>query len=178
MLSRPIEIELFRAGNLPPVEHDPARLADVERRRDLVFRLVKKYGGSIAAAQETGREARAELSLLDSAALDLRELDESVAMAEAALTDAAKALTKARHKAASRLEREVEAQFPGLGLEDGRFHVVLAPRTEIGAAGAELERQVLAEARAGSLGRRTLAGDAGAQDDPRRCGPRADAHLR
>ncbi len=119
------------------VEHDPARLAEVERRRDLVFRLVKKYGGSISAAQETGREARAELSLLDSAALDLRELDESVATADAALTDAAKALTKARHKAASRLEREVEAQFPGLGLEDGRFHVVLALRAEIGAAGAE-----------------------------------------
>ena len=119
------------------VEHDPARLAEVERRRDLVFRLVKKYGGSIAAAAETGRDARAELSLLDSAALDLRELDERVSAAEATLRDAAAALSKARQKAASRLERDVEAQFPGLGLEDGRFHVVLAPRAETGAAGAE-----------------------------------------
>ncbi len=119
------------------IEHDPARLADVERRRDLIFRLVKKYGGSIAAALETGREARAELSLLDSAALDLRELDESVATAEAALREAAVALSRARQKAASKLAREVEAQFPGLGLEDGKFHVALAARAETGAMGAE-----------------------------------------
>jgi len=122
---------------LETVEHDPARLADVERRRDLIFRLVKKYGGAIAAVLETGRDARAELALLDSAALDLRELDAAVAAAVAALRDSAAALSTARRKAASRLEREVEAQFPGLGLDDGRFHVMLAPRPETGAAGAE-----------------------------------------
>ncbi|MHB8839376.1 MAG: DNA repair protein RecN, partial [Gemmatimonadaceae bacterium] len=66
------------------VEHDPARLADVERRRDLIFRLLKKYGGTVGAVLETGRDARAELSLLDSAALDLRELSEEAATAEAA----------------------------------------------------------------------------------------------
>jgi DNA repair protein RecN (Recombination protein N) len=119
------------------VEHDPARLADVERRRDLLFRLTKKYGGTIAAVLETGREARAELSLLDSAALDLRELSESAAAAEAAVHEAARALSKARQKAASRLAKEVEAQFPGLGLEDGRFHVSLTARPEVGATGAE-----------------------------------------
>ncbi len=119
------------------VERDPARLADVERRRDLVFRLVKKYGGTIAAVLATGREARAELSLLDSATLDLRELAEGETTAEAALVEAATALSKLRHKAATRLAREVDAQFPGLGLEDGRFHVTLAARTEPGAVGAE-----------------------------------------
>src|SRR5690606_38106815 len=31
------------------VEHDPARLDEVERRRDLIFKLSKKYGGSIEA---------------------------------------------------------------------------------------------------------------------------------
>ncbi|MHB8839162.1 MAG: DNA repair protein RecN, partial [Gemmatimonadaceae bacterium] len=47
------------------------------------------------------------------------------------------ALSKARHKSASRLAREVEAQFPGLGLDDGRFQVALTPRAEPGAVGAE-----------------------------------------
>jgi DNA repair protein RecN (Recombination protein N) len=119
------------------VEHDPDRLAEVERRRDLVFRLVKKYGGSIAAALETGREARAELSLLDSASLDLRELEARVSAASSALAEAARSLSKARQKAASALAQQVEAQFPGLGLADGKFHVVLAPRADIGAVGAE-----------------------------------------
>jgi DNA repair protein RecN (Recombination protein N) len=119
------------------VEHDPNRLAEVDRRRDVLFRLLKKYGGTVASALETGREARAELSLLDTAALDLRGLEESVATADAALRAAAAALTKMRQKAASRLAKEVEAQFPGLGLEDGRFQVVLTARDEPGAAGAE-----------------------------------------
>jgi len=119
------------------IEHDPARLAELERRRDLVFRLVKKYGGSIASVLETGREARAELALLDTAALDLRELDARVSAAVAALQEAAAGLTTARRQAASLLEQQVEAQFSGLGLAEGRFHVVLAPRAEIGAVGAE-----------------------------------------
>ena len=119
------------------VEHDPGRLSEVERRRDLIFRLLKKYGGSVGAALETGREARAELALLDSAALDLRELDAAVGAAEVSLRDAAAALTTLRKKAAARLAREVDAQFPGLGLDDGRFHVVLAERAEPLATGAE-----------------------------------------
>ena len=119
------------------IEHDPARLAELERRRDLVFRLVKKYGGSIASVLETGREARAELALLDTAALDLRELDARVSAAVAALQEAAAGLTTARRQAASLLEQQVEAQFSGLGLAEGRFHVVLASRAEIGAVGAE-----------------------------------------
>lgn len=119
------------------VEHDPNRLAEVDRRRDVLFRLMKKYGGTVASALETGREARAELSLLDTAALDLRGLEESVATADAALRATAAALTKVRQKAASRLAKEVEAQFPGLGLEDGRFQVVLTARDEPGAVGAE-----------------------------------------
>lgn len=119
------------------VEHDPARLAEVDRRRDVVFRMIKKYGGTIASAIETGREARAELALLDSAALDLRELDAAVTSAEGALREAAESLSTSRQKAASKLARQVEAQFPALGLADGTFHVTLAPRADVGAMGAE-----------------------------------------
>ncbi len=119
------------------IEHDPARLAELERRRDLVFRLVKKYGGSVAAVLATGHEARAELALLDSAGLDLRDLDARVAAADAALRDAAKGLTKSRTQAAALLAKQVEAQFPGLGLAEGKFHVLLTPRADLGAVGAE-----------------------------------------
>ncbi len=119
------------------VEHDPARLAEVDRRRDVVFRMIKKYGGTIASAIETGREARAELALLDSAALDLRELDAAVTSAEGALREAAESLSTSRQKAASKLARQVEAQFPALVLADGTFHVTLAPRADVGAMGAE-----------------------------------------
>lgn len=119
------------------VEHDPTRLADVEKRRDLIFRLVRKYGGTVAAVLETGRAAREELLLLDSAPLDLREREAQAAAAQEALTESAAALTAMRTKAAARLAQEVESQLPGLGLEHGRFLVSLIPLADSGANGAE-----------------------------------------
>jgi DNA repair protein RecN (Recombination protein N) len=119
------------------IENDPARLEVVERRRDLIFRLIKKYGGSIAATIETGRTARAELDLLDTAALDLRGLDERVSAAENALDAAAAKLSAKRRTAAAKLAKAVEALLPELGMPDGKFVVTLVPREEIAATGAE-----------------------------------------
>jgi DNA repair protein RecN (Recombination protein N) len=119
------------------VENDPARLEVVERRRDLIFRLVKKYGGSVAAAIETGWAARAELDLLDTAALDLRGLNARVSAAEENVAATAAKLSTKRRAAATKLSKAVEAQLPELGMPDGKFSVTLVPRTEIGTTGAE-----------------------------------------
>jgi len=43
------------------VDLDPARLADVERRRDLLYSLTKKYGPTLADVIDAGSRARAEL---------------------------------------------------------------------------------------------------------------------
>ncbi len=119
------------------VEHDPARLDEVERRRDLLFRLMKKYGGSLDAVMRTGKEARAELDLLDTASLDLRGLEARVRETRDALDRAATALTKKRSAAARALAKAVEARLPDLGMPDGRFLVELRTREAPGATGAE-----------------------------------------
>jgi DNA repair protein RecN (Recombination protein N) len=127
------EAEAYAEG----VEHDPARLDEVERRRDLLFRLMKKYGGSLEAVLRTGREARAELDLLDTASLDLRGLEQRVSDTEAALQRAAASLTAMRTRAAAALAKAVEARLPDLGMPDGRFSVQLTTRAEPGPHGAE-----------------------------------------
>jgi DNA repair protein RecN (Recombination protein N) len=119
------------------IEHDPARLDEVERRRDLIFRLTKKYGGSIATVLATGRESRAELDLLDTAGLDLRGLETRVQDAEHAFGEAAARLSAKRRSAASALAGAVEARLPDLGMPDGRFFVELVPRAEASVHGAE-----------------------------------------
>ncbi|MBA3853892.1 MAG: DNA repair protein RecN [Gemmatimonas sp.] len=119
------------------VEHDPARLSEVDARRDLLFRLMKKYGGSIDAVMRTGKDARAELDLLDTAGLDLRGLEQRVQETDAALQRAAAALSKKRAAAATALAKAVEARLPDLGMPDGRVLVHLATREAIGASGAE-----------------------------------------
>jgi DNA repair protein RecN (Recombination protein N) len=127
------ELEAYEEG----VELDPARLAEVERRRDLLFRLTKKYGPVIADVLETAQRARSELELVDSAAFDIRQLTERERVAAKRLADEAMALTALRHAAADRLARAVDQVLPDLGIPDGRFSATLTPRAEIGASGAE-----------------------------------------
>jgi DNA repair protein RecN (Recombination protein N) len=119
------------------VDLDPARLSEVQRRRDLIFRLTKKYGPSLEAVAETARTARAELDLVDSGELDLRQLERRREQAVGALAGAAEELTTLRRDAASRLAAEVDAILPELGMPDGRLDVSMRPRAEIGAVGAE-----------------------------------------
>ena len=119
------------------VDLDPERLAEVQQRRDALFRLVKKYGPTLDAVIETGRQSRRELDLVDSAAFDIRQLERREAEARVHLDAAAAALTAARANAADRLARAVDEVLPDLGLPDGHLAVALDRRDTPGPAGAE-----------------------------------------
>lgn len=119
------------------VELDPARLDEVRRRRDLLFRLTKKYGASLSEVIETGRAARAELDLVDSAGLDLRMLEEREREAQRALEERASTLTAMRKEASTRLGAAVDEVLPDLGMPDGHFFAALLPCRELGPDGAE-----------------------------------------
>ena len=119
------------------VDLDPARLAEVQRRRDLIFRLTKKYGPSLEAVAETARLARSELDLVDGGSLDLRQLEQRRRDVQQTLETAARELTALRRDAAARLAAEVDAVLPELGMPDGRLDVNVRARDEIGAVGAE-----------------------------------------
>ena len=127
------ELEEYEAT----VELDPDRLDEVRRRRDLIFRLTKKYGGTLGAVSDTGSKARAELDLLESADLDLRTLERREAEAAARLAEGAVELSALRRSAATRLARAVDDVLPSLGMSDGHFDATLVPLAETGPAGAE-----------------------------------------
>jgi DNA repair protein RecN (Recombination protein N) len=119
------------------LDSDPERLSEVDRRRDQISRVTRKHGGTVEATLGVLRDARAELDVLDTAALDLRGLTDREASVRAGLASRAAALTKARQKAGKKLASEVERLLPDLGLPGGRFHVHLEPVPEITASGAE-----------------------------------------
>ncbi len=119
------------------IDSDPARLAEVERRRDVLYRLTQKYGPGIADVLRAHDEAKQELDLLDTADLDLQALSERRAAAERELEDAAKALSAKRAKAAARLAGTVEELLPGLGMPDGKFSVAVEPLPGATASGAD-----------------------------------------
>lgn len=119
------------------VELDPERLAEAQRRRDVVFRLLKKYGPALSDVFGQATAAREELRMVDDAELDLRRLHDELQVAQEAFSTAASALTAARRRTAQHLADTVSAQLPALGLPEGRFLVALPPRDEPGATGNE-----------------------------------------
>jgi DNA repair protein RecN (Recombination protein N) len=127
------ELEEYEAS----IDLDPSRLNEVRARRDLLFRLTKKYGATLADVIETGRRTREELDLVDSAGLDLRHLETREREARARLEERAAALTGLRQVAADRLAACVDQLLPDLGMPDGHLGVRLTPNAEISLNGAE-----------------------------------------
>ncbi|HET8623163.1 MAG TPA: DNA repair protein RecN [Gemmatimonadales bacterium] len=119
------------------VQEDPARLAEVERRRDVIQRLAHKHGGGIAEILEVRRHAADELDLLDTADVDLRAMAARRAAAQAALVAAASGLSGKRRAGAERLASAVNRLLPRLGLSGGRMSVECALLSEPGRYGAE-----------------------------------------
>ena len=107
------------------IEHSPARLAEVETRRDVLGRLKQKYGATIEAVLETLAGAGDELNILDTADLDLEVLEAKRSAAAAALDNACDRLSAKRESAAGRLTRAVDKLFPALGLAGGRVTIEL-----------------------------------------------------
>jgi DNA repair protein RecN (Recombination protein N) len=119
------------------VELDPERLAGVRARRDLIFRLSKKYGGTLADVISAGAEAQAELDLVDSAEFDVAQLRRQEMESTERLRTAASRLTSLRKRAAAAIGKAVTAELPQLGMDSGRFIVALTSRDDISPQGAE-----------------------------------------
>jgi DNA repair protein RecN (Recombination protein N) len=119
------------------VEHDPARLDEIRRRQDLIFRLKTRFGPELADVIETGRRARVQLELLDTADFERRALEKEVGAVRAELEEVAGKLSAMRREAAARLAAEIVALLPELGLGGGHFEVHLQELPQIGPAGAE-----------------------------------------
>jgi len=120
------------------IDLDPDRLAAVERRRDLLYRLKQKYGPEMDDVLRTGEQAQQELDLLDTADTDLEEIAEQLADAERELEAAAGRLTEKRQKAGVRLDKAVNKLLPGLGMSQGKFEVQLRPADRINTSGGDV----------------------------------------
>jgi DNA repair protein RecN (Recombination protein N) len=119
------------------VDLDPERLSGVRARRELIFRLSKKYGGTLADVISTGAQAQAELDLVDSAEFDVAQLRKQESDTAERLRAAAVRLSALRKRAATAISKAVSAELPQLGMDSGRFTVALTPRSDISPQGAE-----------------------------------------
>lgn len=119
------------------VEHDPARLDRLQRRRDVLFRLKSKYGATIEEVLETARTAREELDIMEGSSFERKALEKRRDAALERAVEVAARLSEGRESAAGRLSEEIKDVLPGLGLEGARFQVMLSPLETPGPYGAE-----------------------------------------
>ena len=104
---------------------DPDRLREIDDRLDAVGKLKRKYGDSAEAI--AAYRARLASTVDQIARHDeiVAELEARTAGAADAAGEAALALAEARAAAARRLERLIQTELRGLGMEHARFRVGL-----------------------------------------------------
>jgi len=134
--------DLSRYGD--SIRSDPGRLAEVEERLFLMSRLSRKHGGSLADVIARGAAMRHDLAEIGSFEDGLQARREAVAAAEARAGAAAEALSASRRRAASGLEKRVNAVLGDLALGTAKLPVSLEARDELSAAGAERVRFLFA----------------------------------
>ena len=104
---------------------DPERLEQIDARLDAIARLKRKYGESVAAILAHRQDAAAALDRIIRHDAIAEETERAVADAAAAAGREAAALSEQRTRGAERLERLVQKEIRGLGMEHGRFRVAL-----------------------------------------------------
>ena len=115
---------------------DAERLAELERRLDVVLALRKKYGGSVEAALARLEELKQRQKELADAAGTEAKLGEELDAATRQHRQACAKLTEGRKKTAPRFAKEVTDQLRGLGFAQSRLEAQMQPQ-EAGGDGAE-----------------------------------------
>lgn len=153
------------------IQASPEHLAQIEDRLALLDRLKRKYGPTLNDVVEFGADAARKLSEVENKDEILRQLRADLAKAAEDYLRQARALSQARHQAARKLQKIVEAQINDLAMkstfrieitsseEEGKWsasgfdHVVYLIATNPGepmkpleqiASGGELSRVMLA----------------------------------
>ncbi len=119
---------------------DPGRLAEVDERLDLLARLKRKHGGTIAAVIEHANRCRSERERLASTADQSERLERELDGVEGELERIAAALGERRRTGAAGLSQSVREQFAGLAMPDASFEARIDSLEEIGPKGSEAVR--------------------------------------
>ncbi|MFA6599747.1 MAG: DNA repair protein RecN [Candidatus Omnitrophota bacterium] len=93
---------------------DPARLAEIEKKLDLLEHLKRKYGGSFANVLEFYREAKAKYDRLIDTAVTRRDIEMKMKSLVPQLDALASKLSQKRRKAAELLKRTIESELKDL----------------------------------------------------------------
>jgi DNA repair protein RecN (Recombination protein N) len=107
------------------VDVDPARLAELEERLNLIHSLKRKYGATLAEVIAFGDQARTSLHALESRDAELARINTALEKLGAELYHTGKKLSAARQLVIPRLAKAVSQQLNDLGFKQSQFSVAI-----------------------------------------------------
>lgn len=120
---RDLQTELSRYAD--KVDVDPARLAELDERLNLIHSLKRKYGATLAEVIAFGAEAKTKLQALESRDAELARLNAALTKLDAELTKAGKKLSAERKKVIPQLAKAAAKQLADLGFKQSKFDVAI-----------------------------------------------------
>ncbi len=124
---RDLQTELSRYAD--KVDVDPARLAELDERLNLIHSLKRKYGANLAEVIAFGAEAKQKLQALESRDAELARLNAALTKLDADLKKVGNKLTAERKKVIPQLAKAAAKQLADLGFKQSKFDVEI--RTEL-----------------------------------------------
>jgi DNA repair protein RecN (Recombination protein N) len=131
--------ELARSlvGYAEKLDLDPAQLAEMEARVNLLQTLKRKYGPGLEQVIAFGEQASARLQKIEGRGEELARLQREIEAAQAELLRLGRELSALRAEAAPALSAAVRAQLRDLGFKKSEFEIHLLALGTPGAAGLE-----------------------------------------
>ena len=125
---RDLQTELSRYAE--KISVDPARLAALEERIDLIHSLKRKYVAGIEEINAFGDEAQRKLQSLESRDAELARINSELQTLEGEISKAGQALTAKRKKIIPQLAKAVSKQLEDLGFRQGKFDISITGKGE------------------------------------------------
>ena len=122
------------------VEVDPARLAELEERLNLLQTLKRKYGATLPEVIAFGDEAKQKLQALESRDAELARLNAALEKLDSEMLSAGKKLSAARKKIIPQLAKAVTKQLDDLGFKQSQFDVEIRTEASLTQGSPSLQR--------------------------------------
>lgn len=125
---------------LDQVEFDPIKLAKLQERMDLIYRLKQKYGTTVSEVLAYGANAREELATLERHDEVLQDLRKLLVQQEQIMATLADELSAQRERAAESMSQLIGVHLRDLGMPGGRFVVQVISNEHYSSSGRDSVR--------------------------------------
>lgn len=112
------------------LEDDPDELERVEERLQIIYKMKRKYGGSVEAVLRFYDEIVKEIDFFSNSQERVEKLTALREKEQHVLETAAEELTALREEAASRVAKQIEESLKDMEMKNAKFYIQVTPRDE------------------------------------------------